>query len=86
VAVTGVTVNRTVFWVLTPCSLKSAEPELSCLPVSDGLLLGLLFDHEYGGDIFFRNAWLSPSYTALPFRRHVFFKICKKIYFSIHFI
>jgi hypothetical protein len=36
--------NKAVFWVPSPCSLKGAEPEISSLPASDGLLLGLLFE------------------------------------------
>jgi hypothetical protein len=32
-------------------------------PVRVGFLLGLLFDHEDGGDLFPRNVWLSRNYT-----------------------
>jgi hypothetical protein len=36
-----------------------------------GFLLGLFFDSEYGGDMFFRNVgWLSTDYTALYPRRY----------------
>jgi hypothetical protein len=34
-----------------------------------GLLLGLLFDHEDGSDIFLRNVGLFPKYTALQRRK-----------------
>jgi hypothetical protein len=37
-----------------------------CLPpASTGLLLRLVFHPENGGDVFLRNAWFSPKYTAL---------------------
>jgi hypothetical protein len=34
-------------------------------PDSAGFLLGLLFNHEVGGEMFLRNVWLSPNYMAL---------------------
>jgi hypothetical protein len=34
--------------------------------LSAGFLLGLPFDPEDGRDMFLRNIWLSPNYTALP--------------------
>jgi hypothetical protein len=57
-------------WNISPLSsgLKSKPgkkpvAELRLLPAFVGTLL---FDPEDGGDIFVRNVWLSPNYTALP--------------------
>jgi hypothetical protein len=47
--------KSTSFWVV-PLSLPAA---------SAGFLLGLAFDSEDEGDMFFRNVGLSPNYTAL---------------------
>jgi hypothetical protein len=38
-------------------------------PASGGLLLSLLFDPDYGGDMFLRNVGLSPNYKELQSRR-----------------
>jgi hypothetical protein len=35
------------------------------LPASPGLLLGLPFDPEVGGDLLLRNVGLTPYYTVL---------------------
>jgi hypothetical protein len=43
---------------------------LCLLPTSTGLLLGSLFGHEDGGDMFIRNiGWFSPGYMLLYHRR-----------------
>jgi hypothetical protein len=43
---------------------------LVCYLLHIGLLLGLFFDPENRGDMFFRNfSWLSTDYTALYPRR-----------------
>jgi hypothetical protein len=39
------------------------------LPDSTGFLLGFLFDHEDGGDIFLQNLMLSLRYTELQQRK-----------------
>jgi predicted membrane protein len=45
---TAVVMKSSVFWDITPCSLLA-----TCFHT--GLLLGLLIDLEYGGDVFLRN-------------------------------
>jgi hypothetical protein len=45
-------------------------PFKGCLPpASAGFLLGLLFDPEDGGDMFFQNVGLYQNYTVLKFTR-----------------
>jgi hypothetical protein len=41
------------------------QRKLSLTPASTGFLLGVLFDHDDGGDMFLRNVGLSLNYTAL---------------------
>jgi hypothetical protein len=43
---------------------------LSLLPTFSGFLLDLLFDHEDGGDLFFRNIGLSPYMALKPTSPH----------------
>jgi hypothetical protein len=44
---------------------KSQQKMLNFPPATTGLLSGLLFDSEEGGDVFLRNVGLSPEYTLL---------------------
>jgi hypothetical protein len=51
----GVTTHKTVLFGVQHC----------LLPVSAGILPGLIFDPEGDGDMFLRNVGLSPNYTEL---------------------
>jgi hypothetical protein len=69
-ALTEVTVDTRVFWVVTPCSSKTAwrfevkyrfhlqGVDFTLPPASGGLLVGLLLVPEDGDDIFLRNVGL----------------------------
>jgi hypothetical protein len=48
-----------------PSSPKSNKPTETGGKLSKVSLFGLMFDPEYGGDIFLRNVGFSPNYTAL---------------------
>jgi hypothetical protein len=54
---------RNLFCVQTDIDLESGKNSL-------GILLGLFFDPEDGGDMFLRNGWLSTDYSALYPRSH----------------
>jgi hypothetical protein len=64
--------------ILSSSSGSKNEPsnklavELSLPPASAGLLLGLLFGPEDGGDMYLRNILLSSNYMALRPRRRRF--------------
>jgi hypothetical protein len=46
-------------------------------------LLGLLFDPEHRGDMFFQNIGLSPSYTVIQPRKQYFSPNCIRVIKSI---
>jgi hypothetical protein len=54
-------VLSTFFWVATSCNSQLVA-SFWCF-----ILLGLLFNPEYGGDIFFRNVRLSLNYAAIQY-------------------
>jgi hypothetical protein len=66
---TAVVMKNSVFWDVTTCSPSKA----TCFRT--GVLLGLFFDHEGGGYMFFQNVgWLSTDFMALyPIRYHFTF-------------
>lgn len=67
---TAVTVKRTGFRVVTPCSSERVrQAELSFLPTSSGFFFGLLFDPEGGSDMFLRNFRPTSNFMALQHRR-----------------
>jgi hypothetical protein len=55
------TMNNTVFWVVTPCISKEFEVVL---------LLGLLFHNEDGSNISLQNIGLTQNYMKLQPRSH----------------
>jgi hypothetical protein len=61
-----------VFWVVVQSQLDVLVEHITSIltslrlpPASDvSCLAGLLFNHEQCGDIFLRNAWISPNYRC----------------------
>jgi hypothetical protein len=76
---TTMVMKSTIFWDITPCSPLKVNRRFGgkCYLyrqgrriIQAGFLLGFVFDHEDGSDIFLRNVgWLSTDYTALYPRR-----------------
>jgi hypothetical protein len=54
-----VSMNTSVFWVVTPFSYRTVQH----------FFIGLLFDPEDGGNMFLRNVGLRRNYTVLQSRR-----------------
>jgi hypothetical protein len=56
-------------WIQSTPSSEIKHTGFLCL-LHAGILLGLLFNHDYGGSMFLRNVgWLLPQYTVLYLRR-----------------
>jgi hypothetical protein len=61
-----VTMEVTI-WIVTPCTYERFREKPAQLAA---FLLGILFDHEDGGDLFFRNIWLPPYMALKPTSPH----------------
>jgi hypothetical protein len=59
----AVTMKRTVFWVVTTCSLERAQYFGGAILLPAGFLLGLLSSPEFGGLMPLQNVGLSPIYV-----------------------